>query len=144
MIEGALEEVRAAESSDWDPKDENRFWLCHHQTGEKGWLVKRNGQIHVRLNRPSCDSTRPYRAPEWAPDRARRPFTAMQIAEAAFEADKVVCRHLGERRLSVRKWSKLTDRQKTAWIREGPKKPEIRAKLYAEIRGLLESVVQVI
>lgn len=141
-LEEATAKALAAKTPDWDPEDHERFWMNHSTTGEKGWLVRRHGVLHVKLNRPD-DTSRPYRANDWMPDRAHRPFTRQQIVKAAFEFDRELCLMLGDRRLASRQWNSLTERQRRQWMEKGPETPPIRRKMFRLITEEMESVIRV-
>ena len=141
-LEEATAKALAAKTPDWDPEDQDRFWLTHSIRGDKGWLVRRQGRLHVKLNRPD-DTVRPYHSNEWVPDRAHRPFTRQQIVKAAFEFDRELCLLLGDRQRASRKWAQLSDRQRRSWMDKGPQTPAIRKKMFRLITEELESVVRV-
>lgn len=142
MLDEAIAKTLAQKSKDWDPPEHERFWLTHHRTGDQGWLCRRHGTLHVKLNRPD-DTALIFRKHEWLPDRAHRPFTRQQIVKAAFEFDRELCLSIGERQLASRKWSKLTDKQRQAWMDKGPTRPKLRARMFKLITEELEQVVRV-
>ena len=142
MLDEAVQRVLGRKEVDWDPQENERFWLTHMRTGDQGWLVRRDGTLHVKLNRPDDTALR-YRQGEWVADRARRPFTRQQIVKSAFEFDRELCMMLGERQLASRNWAQLTDKQRQAWMVKGPTRPKLRARMFKLITEELESVVRV-
>ena len=135
-----MQEAEQVLTPDWDPLDHDRCWVTHVQSGEKGWIVRRVGRVCVKLNRPSCDSTRPYRAVDWKPDLAHRPLSKIQIARIAFEADRQLLHEIGERVKSRRSWNALNEKQRSAWMDKGPARPKLRAELYERVTSLLKDV----
>lgn len=143
-VEAAIELANSHSEKDWDPKDGERCWMSHSLTGEKGWIVKRNGRIHVRFNHGDWETTRAYNATQWIADKQHRHFNRQQIVKVAFEADRELCMLLGERKLAMRTWNKLTDAQRRSWMDKGPKRLKVREELYKMIVNHLEKVTQVV
>ena len=75
--------------SDWDPTPDQRTYYRSAEDGQRAYLVKRNGKDMVRLDRPMEEILRPLDG-SWRPDTQTYPFTAHQVAEVAFAADRAV------------------------------------------------------
>lgn len=126
-----------SDQADWDPREDQRRWYRHGQTGDRGYLVRRGGKPMVRLDRPHQEILK--RLDEnFVEEDASRPLTPIHIARVCFEADKALCMGLGLMEPARADWSKLTDMQRQAWASKGPQKPSQRALLYAGIRKLME------
>ena len=98
----------------------DRIYYRNTTTGEKGWLVSRDGKQFMQLNRPAEEILLPYRPTEWVPERDSRPLTRQQIAQVAFEADKKLCLFLGLHKESRRQWLSMTDEDRIEWCENGP------------------------
>lgn len=124
--------------TDWDPKEGEETWYRSVQTGDKGYLVKRAGKDWIHLDRPNDPSAQqPYDPMKWVVDKETRPLTAMSCTQVAQAADQVLCRALGLYDKAGKDWLSMPEKTRIAWMRQGPKKPEIRRKLYLAIRATL-------
>lgn len=124
------------DSSYFEPLATDRVWYQHQQTGDRGYMVKREGRDAIRKDRPMHDDFT-FNVAEWAlfVDKADR-FSAIQIAQVQFEADKKLCWALGMPELAKREWLDLTEKARLKWMKDGPTAPE-RAKLYAAVAGAM-------
>lgn len=119
---------------DWDPKsDDAKSWYRHATTGERGFLVRRDGKSYVKLDRPNQEILRRLDESQIEED-ATRPLMPIHVAKVCFDADKALCMALGLMDKARADWDKLTDLQRQAWITVGPKKPAQRASLYATLK----------
>lgn len=126
-----------SDQADWDPREDQRRWYRHSQTGDRGYLVRRGGKPMVRLDRPNQEILKRL-DDNFIEEDASRPLTPIHVARVCFEADKALCLGLGLMEPARADWSKLTDLQRQAWASKGPTKPSQRALLYAGIRRLME------
>ena len=123
--------------ANYTPKAGAESWYRHAQTGDRGYVVRRDGVQYIRLDRSAQEILR--RLDEsWIEEDATRPITPIHVARVCFEADKALCAALGIVDKSREDWVKLSDLQRQLWITQGPKKPHQRATLYATLKGHLE------
>lgn len=122
----------------WDPEPHARVYYRHARTGDLGYLVRREGQDHIRMDRPMDDSTRTFRAGEWLPEHDRRPLTVAQLAQVAFAADLQLCRWMGMHEESKKEWVNLREEERIEWMQHAPKGEVIRRRLYAGVMAALK------
>lgn len=123
---------------DWEPEERERTWYRHARTADRGYLCRRNGRQMIRYDRPQDPhAIEAYNPSVWTIDREHRPMTPLQCVQVAYAADQALCAVLGMHD-KKREWLALPERARIAWIKQGPKKPAIRAKLYASIRAELK------
>ncbi len=108
------------EQLDYEPQPNQRDWYSHTRTGDRGYLVRRDGTDYVKLDRPNEEILKRLNG-EWHKDEEHRPMTVAQIAQVAFEADKKLCFFLGQHERARKEWPSLSDKERIAWMREGPK-----------------------
>lgn len=122
---------------DWDPAPSERTYYRNAQTGDAGWMVKRGGVEHVKLDRPMVDHAIVYVPEHWTVDRAPVPLTIAQVGQIAFEAHKKLCYYTGYMDESRWNWSKdLTEEERLTFIKEGPE-GEIAQRLFIAIQMAL-------
>lgn len=122
---------------------DERRWFRSSRDGERGYLVERDGEMYVKLDRPNEEILRSYRADgEWVPDVERRPLSHGQIAKVCFEADKELCRALGMYQFTKKTWLDLSDKERIAWMEKGPQKTPERKALWSAIMMLLEPLTR--
>lgn len=122
----------------WDPPEHERQYFRSAQTGDRGWLVRRDGKDYMKLDRKAEVIERLYREGEWieeAPEMAD--FTAIQIAMVTFEADKALCKQLGDTKKARREWLNLLDEQRIQWMNDGPQEPR-RKRLYQAVKKAMQ------
>lgn len=119
-----------SESESWDPHPNQKEWFKHVQTGDLGWKVKRDGVEKIKLDRASEDLIRPFRPGDWVPVHEHRPYTIAQVARIAFEADKALMSYQGGKK---KEWPSLKDEERIWWMEKGPKKNDMRARLYMAV-----------
>lgn len=123
----------------WDPEVWQRIYVRNSSTGDLGWLVRREGQDKVRLDRSQQEILVEYQEHLWTHERTYRPISRVQVVQVAFEADRVLLKSLGEHDKARKSWHELSEKQRKAWIEEGPKNPPKRAELYKVITECLEA-----
>lgn len=122
---------------DWDPKPTERAYYRHALTGDLGWLVRREGVEHIRLDRPMTDQVVKYQAEEWKLDMAPVPLTLAQVAQVAFEAHKKLMYFTGNMDEARWSWGKdLTEEERLTFMKEGPE-GEMAQRLYVGIQVAL-------
>lgn len=118
-------------------------WYRSTLTGERGRLETRNGEPVVILDRPGETVPRRFDPRTWLVEAPRKPFMKAQLGQIAFAADRELARALGQVRDSDRKWGMLTDRQRTAWLHDGPKgRHPRRERLFAVIMDELKDAAE--
>lgn len=123
---------------EYEPKPHERVWYTHALTGDRGYAVRRLGKDLVRRDRPGIDDVSdPSNWKRLVDDVPR--FSAIQIAQVCFEADKKLCWALGQPDLAKREWLDLKEPARIKWLNEGPRTAQ-RAGLYAVIRDYLKSL----
>lgn len=140
MNEFLIAAQRAPRPDNWDPKESEKVRYRHATTGDEGWLVRRNGQDMIKLNRKAKEIIRPFNAVEWVPDREYRPLNRAGLAQICFEADREFCRQLGLHKMAKRDWRDLSQDEKISWMNEGPASPTKRAELYRAMWNVLEAL----
>lgn len=120
----------------WDPAPHERKYMRHKSTNDRGWCVRREGRDMVRYDRPAVDQVSPLG--DWDPEPAALPkYSAVQIAQVCFEADKKLCWALGHVDLAKRDWADLAEKMRVKWITDGPL---ARSPAYAERMGLYKAI----
>lgn len=120
------------EQLNYEPQPNQRDWYSHTRTGDRGYLVRRDGVDYVKLDRPNEEILKRHNG-EWHKDEEHRPMTTAQIAQVAYEADRKLCFFLGKHERARKEWVSLSDKERIAWMREGPKEPGPREELYVAI-----------
>lgn len=122
----------------WDPKPQEREWYREAATGQLGWLVRREGQDKIRLDREAEEILRKLDTSVWVPQLEHRPLNTANAAMVAFDADRSLCRHVGLMENSRKEWASLSDDQRIAWMTDGPTTHPIRAALFRAVQEALE------
>lgn len=120
----------------FDPDPGRRIWVQSSVTGDVGWLVRRDGQERVRLDRPNQEIVVDFNG-NWTQIVEHRRIAHSQLVRVAFEADRELMRLLGHHDKARKEFRDLGEKQLAAWIEEGPKEPPIRALLYRSIMDTL-------
>lgn len=123
---------------DHDPEPRDRVWYEHRQTGDRGWMVRRDGKDWIRLDRgPRVERLQPVNPAAWRQVNDYRPMTEHQLAQVAFEADRKLCFFLGQHERSRKEWESLSDKARIRYVKEGPG-GDHRQVLYDAIMGATE------
>lgn len=124
---------------DWDPKPPDRVWYRHRDSGQRGWMVRRDGKDRIKLDRPDEDLHFPPGA-LWIPDVEHRPLTRMHVAQVCFEADKRLSYFLGKPENLRKEWLNLHEDTRISWMNDGPDDPQrpLRRELWLAIQALLK------
>lgn len=123
----------------WDPPAWHRVYLRHARTSDLGYLVRRAGKDVVRLDRVNQEILQDYDAQVWLAETDYRPISHVQVVQIAFVADQHLLRALGEHQKARKNWHEISEKQRKAWLEEGPKDPPKRAELYKAIVECLEA-----
>lgn len=116
---------------------ENKPYYRHRLTGDRGYLLERDGKPYIRLDRPAEIIERLFVPGEWIEEFELRNFTEVQMATVAFEADKKLCLYLGLPTESSAVWLNMPEQKRISFMREGPKAPNIRCELWEAIMNVL-------
>lgn len=126
------------EPLDYDPPRERRKYYRHASTGDLAYLVRRGGKDCIKFDRPFDPTVMPYREAEWREEPHAEPMGRAQAVQVAFDADKRLCLYLGLPMKAKVEWANLNDKERTAWLANGPQDPPARKELYAAIIRALE------
>lgn len=122
----------------WDPLPAERQYYRSAETGDLGWLVRRDGKDRVRLDRPLQEIVRPFEEGKWVEEREWKPFSRTQVSKLQFETDKLVCSMLGLHKEGKRDWLSLKDEERIAWMKQGPGPGNLRADVYKALAKIFE------
>jgi hypothetical protein len=125
-----------AENVPENPAAGERVYVRNRRSLERGYLVKRGGNVVVKLDRGENNLGYEQLFPnneEWEPDVDKHPLTKAQVAQICWAADQELCRVIGIRRATMSRpgenhWLSLPDKERIAMCNGvGPKDPPIRA-----------------
>jgi hypothetical protein len=129
-------------SVDFDPPEAMREYFRHKVTGDKGYLVIRDGEKHIRYDRPYDPTTMKFRESEWVPDSHPEPFSIGQAIQVAFDADRSVCRLLGMHLEARKSWQNLSEKERSRFILHGPEGPQVRKEMFLSIKQILSPLTR--
>lgn len=107
----------------------SRDWYRHVLTGDRAYREERDGVDVIVMDRPNQEITRRFNEHDWITDHETRPLTPMAVAQAAFSADASICKAMGMHQKEDN-WLNLRDRQRIAWMKEGPQSSWVRRTLF--------------
>lgn len=123
---------------DHDPPESQRVYYRHKATGDKAYLVTRDGQKHIKYDRPYDPTTMLFREADWVLDAHPEPFSLGQVIQVAFATDRALCQLLGLHLEAKKGWQALSDKERASFMLLGPQEPEIRVKVYKALKKMLE------
>lgn len=104
-----------------DPPPGKREYYIHLETGDRGYLVTRDGKPAIKWDRTMAKDTT-HELHKWKKMVDEVPlFSLHQIAMVAFVADKEICRSMGQVDIAQRQWVDLSEKQRRDWMADGPK-----------------------
>jgi hypothetical protein len=117
-----------------DPPPAKRVFYRHLETGDRGYMVERDGKPAIKWDRPFAGDTT-HELTRWKKEDDAVPlFSEHNIAMVAFAADKECARALGQVDIAQRQWLELSEKQRRDWMTDGPKvKLGPRRELYEAI-----------
>lgn len=123
-----------------DPTPDRRIYYRHARTGDRGFLVRRQGTDHIRYDRGDQHQTVPFRPDEWTEDVATRRLHDHEMAQIAYAADRRLCRALGLAREAGKEWIDLPEKERIRYVSEGPRAPKgsLRWRLFQTITEVLK------
>lgn len=122
-----------------DPAPSERVYYRSKQDGQRGYLVKRDGEDRIRLDRPMEEIL--FKVSSlWEPDNQTYPMTEHQIARVAFVADRALCGAMGKHDLGRQDWLSLKEQARIKWMKDGPESGDIRDDLFDAIIGTLRGL----
>lgn len=125
--------------ADWDPAENEREYFKHRQSGQLGWLVKREGKEAVRLDRPMQDITIPYSEATWTAEERPRLLNAQQCAQVSFAAYKALCVLTGKHERSAVEWANMSEDVRLQFAKDGPRHAnELEMRLHVNIMSILK------
>lgn len=101
-----------------DPTPDQRRYVRHATTGDRGYLVWRDNELKVRLDRPQ-EIVLP-RTADWLDDDSAALFTLHQVARIAYAADRQLLVSLGQHQDARREWLDMKEAARIAWVEKGP------------------------
>lgn len=123
---------------DWDPRPDERKYYRSTVDGQRGWLVRREGQDRVRLDRPMED----YHVKldqTWVSDVQQHPMSAHAAAKIAYIADQALCGAIGE--FAPKKaWIDLSDKERVRFMKDGPDVGGFRDEFHKGVKDLLKDL----
>ena len=127
-----------------DPPPSERRYFRNKRTGDRAYLVERDGKTYMRLDRSLEEILKPYNGSTqsmWEADGEWRPLNRVAIAQICFEADKVLIRALGDFEHSKKEWLSLRPHQRQIWMDGGLRNPARRA-LWEAIQAAMEPLAR--
>lgn len=122
-----------------DPAPSERIYYRRCDTGDRGYLVWRDGKQCIRYDQPGVDRTLPFRVTDWTPETENLEYTTLQLAQVAFAADTELCKQLGYYGLAKKTWIGLKDEERIEFMTNGPR-GEHRRKLFLAIMETLKGL----
>lgn len=101
--------------------------------------MKRDGKECIKLDRPTQDITVPLDG-TWRLDNQSYPMTVHRAAKIAFVADRELCGAIGEYMASKVDWLDLREKERIAFMEDGPGDEGIRDKLFLAVMGVLKEL----
>ena len=92
--------------ADWEPKPSERTYYRSRTDGQRAYLVKRDGEECLRLDRPSEAIYKKLDA-NWVADVQHHVANAHQVAKVAFIADRALCHIVGAHQEAKEEWINL-------------------------------------
>lgn len=122
----------------WDPPQTERQYYRSSDTGDLGWLVRRDGKDRIRLDRPMQEIVKPFDEGKWVEEREWKPFSRTQVQKLLFELDKQMCFLLSLYKEAKKDWLSLKDEERIEWMKNGPGPGNLRAEVYKAVFKILE------
>jgi hypothetical protein len=127
--------------------DEEKTWVRHHVSGDRGWLEDNPdepGVASVRLDRGGVATYRRYKAGpkgfsnEWPLDKDRRPITSYQVALCCYALDAEFMRAVKHGK--AKDWIDLHQDMRNKWLKDGPEKDPTRKALFKAVHKVLDEL----
>lgn len=116
-----------------------REWYRSTLNGDRGYRAKDEAGLDViQLDRPNEIITRPYKPSEWKRDDDHRPLNRSHLGRIAFTADAALCYAMGKRDDHEGDWNNLSNKQRIAWMEDGPSSEGTRRQLYEAVMAVIE------
>ena len=128
-------DVREEQPDNYEPPVGDRKFYRSATTGDRAYLVRRDGRDCVKLDRPMEDICKPFRPDDWIEEMKFAPLARAHIVQVAFEADKRLLPFLGLRLEARKEWLSLLDPERLQWLQDGP--PRSKDKNHQEMRRAL-------
>jgi hypothetical protein len=125
---------------DFDDAPSERVWFRSTKSGNRGYLVKRDGKDMIHLDVNNDYHVVPMSS-EWQPDRVAAKMSPMQRAQVAYAADCELRKYTGERDGRHREWNTMLDEDRISFMDHGPAKASrIRVQLWKAIMETISDV----
>ena len=122
----------------WDPLPNEREYVRSSRTGDRGYLVRREGKDVVRLDRPMQELLFP-KGPEWVADEFGSLLLESQVAHICFAADRAICGAVGLHMESRKGWQDLSDAERLKFLGDGPPRTQVvRGVVYDAIKAAMK------
>lgn len=120
----------------WDPERHERKYYYDKKTGQRAYLVRRDDETCIKLDRPQEDIVRKFKEGQWEEAEPEDHLNEAHIAMCCFAADREYCRLTGEHEQGRLEWNSLTQLHREAWMKTGPDPERYpkRAQLYAAVK----------
>lgn len=129
--------------TDTDPPPGARIYYRHRMTGDRAYMVMREGVQHIRYDQPAMERVLKFNVGDWVPDREHVPLTRAAVARVAFVADRGLCAALGLHGESRVDWLNLSDQQRIDWMTYGPPDNNVhRMRLFRACMAALEPLTK--
>ena len=128
---------------DHDPLASERVYFRSKATGDRGYVVRREGREVIRLDRPMQEIIFP-KTGDWIEDETATLILPMQAVQVAFAADRQACLALGLHGDSRVTWQDLTDAKRIDFAKYGPSDKEhpMREAVYVALRDAMRPYVR--
>ncbi len=115
--------------------DSKRF-VRNRATGELGYVIERDGDTFVRLERSGPVVEQPYSESAWMDEKVRAPLNRQQVGKLMHDFDRLLCKALGKAHEAKREWIELREEEREEWMSYGP--PEgIRSEVFEAVADAL-------
>ena len=126
----------------YDPDPDKREWWRNNATGEKGYLVRRNGVEKVRLDRPQEEILRSFKGNAWTIDRDLKPLMLHTEAQMCHVIDQKLLVNLGYHDEADREWHELSEPERIRFMREGQQGLREQDQQFDAIMKVLEPLTK--
>lgn len=120
------------------PSSVERRWVRSVKSGDLAEVIVKDGKPFVVYPGRQGQADIPFRDGDWVDEEKPRKVTEMQCAEIAWAADQKLQYFMGERVRAKKEWLALTDDERIAYTKKGPKMPVIRRILWKLIMRATE------
>lgn len=115
-------------------------WYRNRMDGQRGKLLRKEGKVYVKLDRPNQEILVPYYEGEWMPEQETRKLNWFHTAKISFAADRELCKALGLHDRAGVEWESLREEDRQLWAERGPNTDPktLRMRVFQAIMAELE------